>query len=103
MEAWVDVPIRSGGVLVEARVDDPIRPAGVVCLSWCGAVLVDVPIQPAGVTSCRFVAVGVVVLVCSVFGPSLTINRINSLLFINIRRTARFRIFQKKVVNVPNN
>ena len=35
--------------------------------------------------------------VYAVFGPSLYINRVNSLLLINIRRTTRFRIFQKKL------
>ena len=65
-------------------------------LSWCGAARVNVLIQPAGVVSHRFVVVGVVVAVCTVFRPGLPINRINSLHLINIRRTARFRSFEKK-------
>ena len=59
-------------------------------------VRVDVLIQPAGVARCRFVVVGVVVLVCSIFGSSLPINMVNFFLLINIRRTARFRIFREK-------
>jgi len=33
---------------------------------------------------------------CMVFGLGLPINWVNSLLLINVRRTARFRIFRKK-------
>jgi len=57
---------------------------------------VDVTIQLAGVASCKFVVVGVVVAICTIFGSGLPINRINSLHLINIRRTARFRSFEKK-------
>ena len=67
-------------------------------LSWRGAARVNVPIQPAGVVSHRFVVVGVVVAVCTVFRPGLPINRVNSFHLINIRRTARFKIFQKNMV-----
>ena len=84
--ARVDVPIRLGGVFfIEACVDVPIRPANVekvpvdvlvqppivVCeLAWYDKV--DVPIQPAGVSSGMFV---VVVIICTIFGSDLPINK----------------------------
>ena len=71
-------------------VDVPIWPAKV---EW---VPVDVPIQPAGVACCRCYSGRFCSFCCVIFGPGLPINRINSLLPINIRRTARFWIFRKK-------
>ena len=58
---------------------------------WC-------PNRTGGIVSCRFVVVSVIVVVCIVFEPNLSINRINSFLFINIGQTARLSVFKKTYI-----
>jgi hypothetical protein len=99
-EARVDVPIQSGGRLVSmSQSDRPTLSESRLMSQSDRPTLCESRLMSQSnrlLFSCRCTSCS-----CSVLGPDLPINMVNSLLLINERRTVRFRIFRGKKLLFP--